>query len=209
MGLGHTADVKRKHRQKRRRITASWLRKIGVPTALVAGIILAALVGIENLRKLGPDYRKSTIVFPSVGTVKEVLDGDTFRLRNGLDYRLISIDAPNRGEGGSVEATEALQSLVGVKKVWLEYDRYQNDRFGRILVWVWISCEKTPAFRAPDYMHLSASQSREGLTENPEGCSKGRLVQEELVRKGHATVINYGDQGPSKYEARLERVGRL
>lgn len=208
--LSHTAGVERKHHQKRRRrVTAAWLRKIGVPTALVAGVILAVSVGVENLQKLGPDYRKSAVVFPSVGKVTEVLDGDTFRLRNGLDYRLVSIDAPNRGEKGNVEATEALQSLAGGKKVWLEYDRYQNDRFGRILVWVWVGCEGKPTFLPPDYMHLSASQSREGLTENPEGCNKGRLVQEELVRKSHATVINYGDQGPSKYEARLERVGRL
>ena len=168
--------------------------------------MLAVSVGVANLRKLGPDYRKNTVVFPSVGTVKEVLDGDTFRLKNGLDYRLISIDAPNRGEEGSNEATDALRDLVAGRTVWLEYDRYQNDRFGRVLVWVWTACEKKPPFLPAEYMHLSASQSREGLIENPEGCRKGALVQEELVRRGHARVVNYADQGPSKYEKRLKRV---
>lgn len=199
--------MKQKRQQKkRRRITAAWLRKIGVPTALVAGVILAASVGIGNLRKLGSDYRKSTFVFPSVGTVSEILDGDTFRLYNGLDYRLIGIDAPGRGQKGSTEAVELLTRLVQGQRVWLEYDRYQDDKFGRILAWIWVGCERSPKFQPARYMHLTQRESREGLMENPPGCIKGKLVQEELVRQGLAKVENYADRGPLKYEKRLTEL---
>lgn len=208
-GKRRSRRIQRDKKTIPRRVTADWLRKIGVPTALIAGVILAVSVGIENLTKLGPDYRKSTVVFPSVGTVTEVLDGDTFRLRNGLDYRLIGIDAPGRGQTGSREAVELLTRLVEGQRVWLEYDRYQDDKFGRILVWIWVGCERSPKFQPTRYMHLTQRESREGLMDNPPGCIKGKLVQEELVRQGLAVVENYKDRGPLKYEERLERVGRL
>ena len=52
-------------------------------------------------------------------------------------------------------------------------------------------------------MHLTFNRSREGLTENPEGCKKGKLVQEELVKQGVVWVRGYKDRGELKYEGRL------
>lgn len=196
----------RKKQKTPKKITADWLRKIGVPGALIIGIIFASTLGVKNLEKLGPDYLNNTTVFPPSGMVREVIDGDTFRLENGLDYRLISINAPDRGNQLDVEAKAVLSKLVKDERVWLEYDRYQNDKYGRVLVWAWIGCERPPTFLPANYMHLSGNQSRPGLTENPRGCAKGLLAQEELIRLGLATIINYSDQGPSKYEARLENA---
>ena len=52
-------------------------------------------------------------------------------------------------------------------------------------------------------MHQSGNASREGLTENPKGCKKGRLVNEEMVSSGFASAVRYKERGELKYEMRL------
>jgi len=190
-------------RNKPKRLTANYLRKIGVPGVLIAGMVFASVYGVGKLKNLGPDYHKNTRIFTSSGKVWKVIDGDTVRLYNGFDYRLIGIDAPDRGEQRSEEATGKLSELVGNKKVYLEYDRYDDDKNGRFLVWVWINCESTPKFLPANYMHLTYNRSREGLSVNPEGCKEGKLVQEEMVKAGMAKVEAFKDRGELKYEKRL------
>jgi endonuclease YncB( thermonuclease family) len=129
-----------------KKITADYLRKIGVPGALILGLVFASIYGVDKLPNLGPDHTKNTRVFAASGVVREVIDGDTFRLANGFDYRLIGINAPDRGEDSYKEATAGLDGLIGGKRVFLEYDRYQDDKNGRILAWVWVGCESTPKF---------------------------------------------------------------
>jgi endonuclease YncB( thermonuclease family) len=190
--------------QKPKRLKADYLRKIGVPGVLIAGMVFASIYGVDKLRNLGPDYHKNVRVFASSGVVRQATDGDTIRLYNGFDYRLTGINAPDRGEPNYVKAAQYLERLVGGKKVYLEYDRYDDDKNGRYLVWVWIGCEANPNFLPADYMHLSYNRSREGLTENPAGCKKGKLVQEEMVKAGMARVELYKDRGELKYQERIQ-----
>jgi hypothetical protein len=91
------------------------------------------------------------------------------------------------------------------KKIWLEYDRYQDDPFVRLLAWVWIDCEGKPEFLPYDYMRLTYNKSREGLKENPKGCQKGKLVNEEMVRERLARFEVFKERGELKYQKRLER----
>lgn len=191
------------NKNKPKRLTAGYLRRIGVPGVLIAGIVFASVYGVDKLKSLGPDYHANTRIFASSGKVRKVIDGDTIRLNNGFDYRLIGINAPDRGERGSDEATKRLSELVENKKVYFEYDRYQDDKNGRILAWVWVGCEVNPNFLPADYMHLSRNQSRPGLSENPAGCKEGKLVQEEMVKAGMAKVEVYKDRGELKYQKRL------
>jgi len=60
---------------------------------------------------------------------------------------MLLIDSPARGKEDYKELEEFLEGLIKDKKVWLEYDRYQNDKYGRILAWVWINCESKPIKR--------------------------------------------------------------
>lgn len=190
--------------KKPQRISASWLRKIGVKEVLIPGILFAAIaLKITDWQKLGPDIYKNKTVFPDTGIVRTVTDGDTLELQSGVRVRLIGINAPDRGEAHEQEATQKLESLIKDERIWLEYDRYQDDQNGRVMAWIWIQCEKTPQFTPPDYMHLTYNRSREGLLGNPEGCTKGTLVQENLVDAQLAIVEVYKDRGELKYENRL------
>ena len=90
--------------------------------------------------------------------VTKVFDGDTLRLANGEKVRLLGIDAPEMYEsdklyrdaqrsGQDIGAIIALgrksyqftKQLVEGKKVRLEFDVQQRDKYGRLLAHVFIS----------------------------------------------------------------------
>lgn len=193
-------------KKKAKRWTRRRLIALGVPAVLIPGLLIAMVLG-WNPTKLGgvTNYHQIKTIFPSSGVVASVMDGDTFELQNGVGVRLIGINAPNRGEAKWDEGRVALTGLIADKRVSLEYDRYQDDKYGRVLAWVWIDCEREPTFLPADYMHLTYNSSRAGLKENPEGCKKGKLVNEEMVKKGLASNEQYKERGELKYEARLQK----
>lgn len=186
-----------------------WTRRrllaLGVPAVLIPGLLIAMVLGWKPTQLASvTNYHKIKSIFPSNGMVKSVVDGDTFELQNGVGVRLIGIDAPNRGETKWEAARDALTALIGDQRVYLEYDRYQDDKYGRVLAWVWVGCEKEPTFLPADYMHLTYNSSRPGLLDNPEGCKAGKLVNEEMVKKDLASAERYKERGELKYEKRLQ-----
>lgn len=179
---------------------------LGIPAVLIPGMLIAMALGWHPTKLTSvKNYQQVKTIFPTSGTVTEVTDGDTFSLQNGVGVRLIGIDAPNRGEARWEEARDVLIGLISDKRVFLEYDRYQDDKYGRVLAWVWVDCEQTPTFLPADYMHLTYNSSREGLKENPKGCKKGKLANEEMVKKGLASAETYKERGELKYEGRIGR----
>lgn len=192
-------------KKKQKRWTRGRLLALGVPAVLIPGLFIAMVLGWKPTQLASvKNYHEIKTIFPSSGIVREVSDGDTVILQNGVGVRLIGIDAPNRGEAKWEEAREALETFVGDTRVYLEYDRYQDDKYGRVLAWVWVGCEKEPTFLPADYMHLTYNASREGLRENPKGCKEGKLVNEDLVRRGLASAERYKERGALKYEGRLQ-----
>lgn len=65
--------------------------------------------------------------------VGQVIDGDTFDLRDGQGVRLIGINAHENGEKCSDEATQALASLISGQTVYLERDVSDTDGYNRLL----------------------------------------------------------------------------
>lgn len=188
----------------KRKITLKYLLDKGYKYAIAIGF-LAGITVFSNGGSLNKikDYKENVKFFPKTGYVQTVEDGDTFTLKGGIIVRLIGVDTPDRGQKGYTEAGVFLADNVSSKKVYLEYDRYQDDIYSRVLAWVWIDCENTPQFVPADYMYKSQSESSVGLTENPKGCKKGKLINEELVKSGFAKTVKYQDRGPLKYEERL------
>ena len=176
---------------------------------MIPGILLAITLGWNPAKLItSNNYYQNTTVFPFSGSVQSIEDGDTFTLKSGATVRLLGVNAWERGNEQFESAKEFLSTEVSGKMVYLEYDRYQDDKYGRILAWVWVDCEKTPELLPANYMHLSNNESREGLVENPKGCIQGRLINEELVKSGNGEVVTYKERGRLKYEARLESVIR-
>ena len=76
---------------------------------------------------------------------KTVYDGDTILLRNGFKVRYLGIDAPEMGydsgrrpEFMAPEARDLNLLLVGNKRVRLEFDEVREDRYGRLLAYVFL-----------------------------------------------------------------------
>jgi endonuclease YncB( thermonuclease family) len=187
-------------KKKQEKLTYGKLRKMAVPAVLIPGLIAGIILG-NNWWKNKTNYYEIKTVFPETGMVREIIDGDTFELQSTTRIRLVGVDAP----ASDAKSTNFLSKLVLDKKVWLEYDRYQEDKYGRTMAWVWTGCESKPKFLPADYMFLNKRQSRPGLTENPIGCKKGKLVQEEMVKAGVAEVETYKDRGKLKYVERVRR----
>ncbi len=76
--------------------------------------------------------------------VKRVIDGDTIELENGQRVRYIGMDTPETIEPRksiacfSKEAVEFNKNLVEGKKVRLEKDVSETDKFGRLLRYVFV-----------------------------------------------------------------------
>lgn len=68
--------------------------------------------------------------------VARVIDGDTVLLEDGRKVRYAGINAPEDGEPGFREATQANNLLVGGKEVRLEFGRRRTEKHERLLAYV-------------------------------------------------------------------------
>ncbi len=71
--------------------------------------------------------------------VSEIIDGDTFKTKDGKIIRLIGINAPEIGEKCYQEAKDKLRELIYKKKIRLERDIKNKDDYGRLLRYVYVN----------------------------------------------------------------------
>jgi len=69
-------------------------------------------------------------------TVVEVIDGDTIVVEGGYNVRYIGIDSPEIDEFYYLEAKQMNAELLNGKKVRLEKDITDKDKYGRLLRYV-------------------------------------------------------------------------
>lgn len=82
-----------------------------------------------------------SIVCPEVVAaerVARVIDGDTVLLEDGRKVRYAGINAPEDGDPGFREATQANNSLVGGKEVMLESNPRSKEKHERLLAYVYV-----------------------------------------------------------------------
>jgi len=78
------------------------------------------------------------------GTVRWVIDGDTFQLDGGERVRLIGVDSPEHQpwkgnvEPYGAEASAYAKHILTGRRVRLEGDRQGSDRYGRTLAYVYL-----------------------------------------------------------------------
>jgi endonuclease YncB( thermonuclease family) len=70
--------------------------------------------------------------------VSEVIDGDTFKLNTGEIIRLIGIDTPERNRPYFGQAKNYLKNIIEGKKVLLEKDISEYDKYNRLLRYIWL-----------------------------------------------------------------------
>jgi len=109
----------------------------------------------------------ATLAAGFVGTVREVIDGDTIVLHDGRKVRYLGINAPEHGQPYAREGTNSNRRLVGGLSVRLEFDQVREDRHGRLLAYVYATkCEVRGT-----------------------KCGEETLVNEQLLAEGLAHVF--------------------
>lgn len=168
-----------------KKLTPKYLEKRKVPKVLIAGLVLASVLGWTGWRNLDKikNYYQIRFIFPKKTIAAEIIDGDTFTIKNGLTVRLLGIDAPNRGVAGYDQAKVYLEKLIKDETLTFEYDQYQDDKFGRILAYVWIDC----------------------FEEIKPLCHDNRaLINEVLLKNGLAQKVVYEKRKKLKYDSYLQ-----
>lgn len=123
---------------------------------LVIGVsILFSLLGLsdsqarkyatELVAVLGVSVQEESIstIPASTARVVRVIDGDTFVLDSGEKVRLIGVDAPEKNECFSQEASARLSQLILEKSVRLETDVSDTDRYDRLLRYVYVATDQS------------------------------------------------------------------
>jgi endonuclease YncB( thermonuclease family) len=174
--------------EKKKTLSRKLLFSLGIPSVFFPGLILASILGwnwqegLIRLQQAG-GYKQSQTVFPKQAIITQVVDGDTVEINNGQTIRMLGINAPERGESGFEEAKNYLEDVLDGETVTLEYDTYQDDKFGRLLAYIWEDCQSAM------------------------GCTNGkRMVNWLMVKKGLAKVVIYEDRRKLKYENLLKSV---
>jgi hypothetical protein len=125
--------------------------------------------------------------------VKAITDENAIMLTNGRTVKLWGIEA-SRSSENFLMMKEYLKSLLDGRNLWIEYD--QSGK-GVNWAWVWVGCESRPKF-------LISLLS--GSKENPVGCKKGALVNEQIIKMG-LSKVNWPSAGRVlKYRERLETL---
>ncbi len=75
----------------------------------------------------------------STAIVSRVIDGDTIKLQNGETVRLLGINTPEKGQPYYADATNKLKQLLEGKKVFLEKDIQNKDKYGRLLRYIFVN----------------------------------------------------------------------
>src|SRR3989344_3166877 len=83
------------------------------------------IVGIENSEKQGPFL------------VTNAVDGDTLDINTTERIRLSGINTPEKGECYYQEAKDKLKGLTVNKEVYIEKDRTDIDKYGRLLRYIY------------------------------------------------------------------------
>ena len=65
--------------------------------------------------------------------ISSVIDGDTFKIEDGQKVRLLTIDAPEKGECYYSESRQALKDLIEGQQVRLDKDISEKDKYDRLL----------------------------------------------------------------------------
>jgi micrococcal nuclease len=108
-----------------------------------AGVVVGIAIsdGLPGGRTLIPSF----VAPASGGSIDRVVDGDTVRFfyRSAEPVsepvRLLCLDTPERGERGYQEATDALEALLSIEPVRMEFpgDEPERDRYGRLLAYLY------------------------------------------------------------------------
>ena len=103
-------------------------------------VIILVIIAIAVLAVVVFSWRLTGSAVAARETViTKVIDGDTVIIEDGQSVRLLGIDADEKNYPCYDEAKVALENLVLSRRVTLESEREEKDKYGRLLRWIWLN----------------------------------------------------------------------
>jgi micrococcal nuclease len=163
------------------------------------------------------------------GRVVEVVDGDTIRLADGREVRLVGIQAPKLPLGRpnfptwpmAPEAKAALEELILRQEVVLGFGGRDHDRYGRLLPRVYTFADNRALAGDLLAREREARQARRGIWAldhyailTPETANRAldqyALIEGRVVRAGEAhgaAYLNFGPDWKTDFTAVIRAPG--
>lgn len=170
------------------------------PTGALRLTLAATLLSVACLS--GPS-RAQVLEAPTCGlepgptrSVAAIIDGDTLRLDDGKELRLLGVLAPKGFDGRTssdgwppaIEAEKALRNRVQGRSVWLAFAGDREDRYGRVLAHVFMA-------EAERMIWLQQAMVEAGhlrVAPQPgDGCMRRLLSSERLAREAGLGLWNH------------------
>lgn len=111
----------------------------------ILGLLLLLVSCEPSTDVRGPLQRPSGPALPvpagaTASRVRSAYDGDTLTLQDGRKVRLLGVDTPElqQREPFAAEARDFVRSFCEDREVWLEFDAEPEDRYGRLLCYVYV-----------------------------------------------------------------------
>jgi micrococcal nuclease len=129
---------------------------------LILGVISGLIIVLISRSEI-PQTKQTLDIDYNYYRVERVIDGDTLRLDDGRQVRLLGIDTPESKHSEvpvqifSKEAADFSRQMVEGFEVRLEYDVDPRDKYNRTLAYVYLK--------------------------------DGRMLNEELLKRGYAYVL--------------------
>jgi endonuclease YncB( thermonuclease family) len=129
-------------------------------------LLVVATAGLMAV-PVGPSTAHLVVPRSKTAVVASVLDGDTVRLDNGRDVRLVGIDAPDHGDCGFEVAQARLVKLVQGRTVTLVAPVRNKDQYGRLLRYVQVGKKDMGLKMIRAGLAVARYDSRDGYQKHP------------------------------------------
>jgi endonuclease YncB( thermonuclease family) len=185
-------------RQREALLLNSLFRWRGIVTVLCA-VSLSIAVKAED---------RAACISTTLGTVEagDVLDGRTFKLRDGREVLLAGIEVP----AGRASAKASLARLLAGGAVVLKQTEPAGDRYGRLLVQAFMSRDGVERWIQAEL--LAAGDAQVGSRPGDAACAKALRAAEAPARRGRRGLwadSAYGTKASDDLAGLLARRGQF
>jgi micrococcal nuclease len=119
-------------------LTYQFIKRLTMPFILSLFTVAATVVYANPSKSVVKEPSANAISHYDTATVIRVIDGDTYVLSGDKRVRMMGIDTPEKGEPFANAATEFADSALLGKTVQLEIGKEPQDKYGRILAYVFL-----------------------------------------------------------------------
>ena len=170
------------------------MKRVASRAAAIAGVVVAVVAyprAVTPARADTTTARDCGFEAGPTRAVAEVLDGDTFRLDDGKEVRLIGLIAPRAEDAGAArgawppeeESRRALARLLQGRSVSLAFAGPRADRYGRVLAHALLVAEGGTATQWVQALHLQAGQARAFAAPGQDACIGQLMLAEQAARQ--------------------------